>query len=181
MFVASEIYERNLTDYDLVERVLERNRALALTPSHYVPDPQRPVLTEILRRRGLPLFNRAPANIMRDRAAGYQALRDIMSVDPAIGRPRLTVYRACEKTIAEWKSIRFKDKLGDEFSTGAIVGEDHATDAMRYLLMSYPKAKPKDERWIDQWNRQQKIIDRFRKREAKKPFRPLYDGIARAY
>ncbi len=174
MFVASEIYERNLTTFDLVERVVQRNQSLGLTPSHYVPDPQKPELTEIIRRRGLNLFNRAPANVVRDRAAGYAALRDILSVDPAIGRPRLTIYRACERMITEFKEVRFKDNYADEHSTGSIVGEDHTIDAMRYLLMSYPKAKPKNERWIDQWTQQQKLIERFQKREAKKPYSPIY-------
>jgi hypothetical protein len=140
---------------------------MGIKPSYYVPDPQRPVLTEIIRRRGLPLFNRAPASVVRDRAAGYQALRDMLSMDPAIGRPRLTVYRACEHTIAEWKAIRFKDKYTDEFSNGSIAGADHSLDAMRYLLMSYPKAKPNNESWITTWERQQKLIERHKKRIAR--------------
>lgn len=173
-FVASEIYERNLTTFDLVDRVVSRNEALRLRPSHYVPDPQKPELTEIIRRRGLPLFNRAPANVTRDRAAGFSALRDALSVDPSIGRPRMTIYRNCERTITEMKEVRFKDNYTDEFSTASVVGEDHAIDALRYLLMSYPYAQPKTEAWIDQWDRQQKILERFRKRDLKKPYTPVY-------
>jgi len=183
MFIASELYERGLTDSDLIERIKKRNEVFGFHPSWYIPDPQRPVLTELLRRSGLPLFDRAASSRVRDRAAGYHELRNYLSVDPAIGRPRLQVYRACEHTIAEWKMIRFKDNYTDEYSTAAIVGEDHATDAMRYLLMSYPKFRNRESNWIDTWNEQQRIINRFKKRPTE--YAPLlgnnHNLYAKAY
>jgi hypothetical protein len=184
MVIASEIYERHLTDYDLVERVLAREKLMGIHVSFWVPDPQRPVLTEILRRKGLPLYNRDAASVVRDRAAGYQALRDALSVDPAIGRPRLSVLRACEHTIAEWKLIRFKDKYSDEFSDGSISGEDHSADAMRYFLMSRPKARPRETAWITEWEAQARLIKKYAaksKREDRVLIGSNPDAFARAY
>jgi hypothetical protein len=170
MCVGSEIYERHLTDEDLVERARSRARDLGVHVEGWIPDPQRPVLTEQIRRRGLPLFDRAPANVLRDRAAGYQAVRSALSIDPAVGRPRMTILRSCVRTITEMKNIKFKEGHHNEFSTASVIGDDHAVDALRYFCMSRVRAKTHERDWLADWTREQRL------KATRAKYRRQFDG-----
>jgi hypothetical protein len=173
MCVASEIYERHLIDEDLIARARAREKDLGIRVEGWIPDPQRPVLTELMRRYGLPLFDRAPLSTLRDRPAGYQALRSALSVDPAVGRPRMTILRSCIHTITELKTIKFRQGHANEFSTSAIVGDDHATDALRYLCMSRVRAKKTERDWLRDWTREHRYHAERKRAAARRLDGPL--------
>jgi hypothetical protein len=146
--MASEIYQRGLVPSDVVEWSRKRERDLGIRIHQWIPDPQEPLLTEVMRRAGLPLFHNASPGYLRDRAAGYAELRDALSINPATGRPRMTVHASCENAIREMTDIRFKDEAKNEFKEGALVGEDHMIDASRALLRSGVRAVVRNEDWL---------------------------------
>jgi hypothetical protein len=151
MVLASEIYQRGLVVSDVVAWAKKREADLGIRVNQWVPDPQEPQLTEVMRRAGLPLFHAFTPNYLRDRAAGYGELRDLLAVDPATKRPRLFVHASCENAIREMTDIRFKDGVRDEFSEGALIGADHAIDALRAFARSRPRAQTGDSDWYKDW------------------------------
>jgi hypothetical protein len=151
----SEIYERQVVITEFVRKIHERSYALGIRPEYYVGDPNEPQIARLLRERGLPVWS-SDKHAMKDRAAGYTAFVDALSTDPELMNPRLLVLSdkaghpfGCPKTINEWRMLIRKDgTAAREWSTGAVIGEDHAADATRYFLQTRPKPKqlvPKDE------------------------------------
>jgi hypothetical protein len=66
--------------------------------------------------------------------------------------------------VAEWKSIRFKDAVSNEFGTNAIQGADHAADAARYFLMSRPRPDLHQRDWIESFQRRSAEARDWRRR-----------------
>jgi hypothetical protein len=135
--LVDEIYERFLETPELVRRIREKERALGVRPVLYVPDPQKPEVTKLLRVAGLPIFSGLSAAQHRDRASGFRALVDLLSVDPAVGRSKLLVHARCQATIREWKELRRKEattaaEAADEWAKSQLLGRQHASDAARY-------------------------------------------------
>ena len=178
IFLASEIYERHLLTSDLVQRIDERCDYLGINVKSYIPDPQKPELTEIMRRLGLPIYDRMKPSELRSREAGYSELRDAIGVNPDTGRPRLMVHSSCEQTIHEWKTIRFKEGHSNEFADGAIVGKDHATDSARHFVRSRVRGDRREATWVDQWTRQQKEILKSKDREQMRRSSSVYAEVA---
>lgn len=149
--VYREIYEPKLSPSDLFRRVHQENAKLGETIEWYVSDPQQPGVEAEMKKSGFPFTGvRMDKKAVRDRDAGYTRLIQMLSVDASIGRPKLFVLSekcgpgfGCPRTIHEWRTLhRREGSSRSEFSTGAIVGNDHAADAMRYGLMSHPKTAP---------------------------------------
>ena len=67
---------------------------------------------------------------------------------------------SCIRTITELKAIKFKEHHANEYSTTAIVGADHAVDALRYLAMSRLKTKTHERNWLKDWQQGQKTQER---------------------
>lgn len=163
--IFAEVYERKMTTQRFVELVLAKCRALGVRPSYFTGDPKQPQIAAIYAERGIAVFpmdKRAQA----DRAAGGQMLVDALSVNPATGEPGLVVVseRAGEGfgapfVIREWNNLRRKrGTAAGEWSTGAIVGADHAFDAARYGIMTRPKPAPPPtaKSWFKEWERRQR-------------------------
>lgn len=171
--VASEIYQRGLVPDDVVEWSLRRVRDLGIRVRQWIPDPQEPLLTEILRRKGLPLFHTRAPGYLRDRAAGYGELRDALAVNPKTGRPRMQVHRSCENTIRELSDIRFKEGVRDEFAEGALEGADNAIDMCRYFLRSRVRAEAQESDWLRDFTRAQRERRAYESRMSRAPRGPL--------
>ena len=82
---------------------------------------------------------------MRDRAAGFRRLGDLLAAGPVktpagVPYPGLYVSRRCPNTIREWNHLRFKEGFRNEYAPGSLVGDDHAADAARYGAMTRPRA-----------------------------------------
>jgi hypothetical protein len=146
----AEIYQSKLPPEDFVRRIEAKREQLGWNVSYYVGDPKKPEVAAIMRQRGLPVFI-ANKKKMADRAAGHLVFVDYLADDPAIGRPKLFVLSercgepyGCPSTIKEWKFLRVRGLTGNEFSTGAFLGNDHAYDDTRYFLMTNPHgSKPR--------------------------------------
>jgi len=148
LVILSEVYERQTTATEFVGKIREKAKAIGARPDYYVGDPKQPQIARLMRDRGLPVWD-VDKRAMADRAAGYHALIDAMSLDPVTRTAKLRVVSekagepfGCPQTIREMKNLR--RKIGGsalEFSTGAVIGSDHAVDCCRYALQTRPQLK----------------------------------------
>lgn len=107
------------------------------------------------------------------RVDGWSQVREYLAVDPVLGKPRLVIHRTCENLIRTFPEV-VRDKNKPEDVKGR--GEDHALDALRYLLMTRPRAhrlvapgpKTYDERVRDY------VVNRHKMRR-----RPIHDVLGR--
>jgi len=144
--VLGEVYEKQITTYDFVERIRAKCEELKVSPAYYVGDPKQPQIADIMRRRGLPVWD-VDRKAMADRAAGFTALVDALSIDPISMVPRMRFASevvgkgfGCPKAIREVSMLRRKQGTNaKEWSEGALIGDDHATDALRYGIQSRPR------------------------------------------
>lgn len=168
MCIIHEIYQKGLVGHEFADEIESRLERLNLDVEYILSDPQRPDFTKVLRDRGHRLCNLYQPSYLRARDAGYERLRAQLSIDEATMEPGLLVYAGCPHTIAEWKAVRFKEGVVNEFSEGSIIGRDDAIDAARYFLMSQPKPDVQDEDWVAAWQEstrsrlrhQQRLLDR---------------------
>jgi len=136
LVIFDEVYERHLTSQKFVEKIHDK-LADHEGADYVVGDPSQPQVARIMREAGLNVWDR-DKNAMRDRAAGFTRLRDLMTEGPVEGYPGLYVTANCRKTIAEWGTLRFREGCRNEFANGSFVGADHAADAARYGVMTRP-------------------------------------------
>ena len=148
-----EIYDRRIVPNEFVKDIHERSmHGGHLTPygehiRYHAGDPKRPEVNRLMRQLGLKVWDK-DKKAQTDRAAGHLRLVNELSDDPRTGRPMLFVAsKKCgegygaPKTIIEWRNLRYKDKVQDEFASGAIVGDDHAFDTAKYFLQTRPKGR----------------------------------------
>ncbi len=169
----SEIYERGLTTPAFADAVAARAETLGLHTRFATGDPKRPEVNQLLAERGLPVASVDEA-FQRSRAASGMMLVDALSTDPATGRPGLVVLSprclegppfGCARTIHEWTHLRRKEQFaGDEWSPGAIVGDDHAFDAARAFLASRPRGVALRSVEMERFERDRRAIVRAQRR-----------------
>ncbi len=115
-------------------------------------DPRQPQVARYLADFG---FNVIDVNkkAQADRAVGHRRLVDVMSVDPDRDHPMLFIAEdRCPKTIAEWKHLRYRPGMKNEYGESALEGEDHAFDAAKYFVMTRPE--PTKEKQRPDWYRE---------------------------
>jgi hypothetical protein len=124
--------------------------AFGITVKRWIPDPQKPELTDILRECGLPLFQPAKSADIRDRAASSMALVEALSTNEETGRIPLLIHERCGDTIREWKLLRRKESVTDQWAKSALLGEDHLFDAARYgaHALRHWKVERKPAAWM---------------------------------
>jgi hypothetical protein len=121
-------------------------------------DPKQPQVADYMNRYGLNVID-VDKKAQADRAVGHRRLVDLMSVDPGTDHPMLFVAEdRCPKTTAEWKHLRYREKMSNEYGASALEGEDHAYDAARYFAMTRPAiaAPPADRDWLAEAQRTQR-------------------------
>jgi hypothetical protein len=136
LVIFDEVYERHLTSQKFVEKIHDKLDAHE-GADYVVGDPSQPQVARIMREAGLNVWD-IDKNAMRDRAAGFTRLRDLLTEGPVEGYPGIYVTANCKKTIAEWGTLRFREGCRNEFANGSFVGADHAADAARYGIMTRP-------------------------------------------
>lgn len=149
LLLFSEVYDRRMTAMDFVSSVRKRAVELHLEIDYLVGDPKKPEVAAHMRQLGLPVMERVDKKAMADRATGFLAVVDLLSLDPETGKPRLQILSdrmgegyGCPKGIREWNRLRRKmDSSADQWSDTAWVGDDHFYDAVRYGVMTRPKPK----------------------------------------
>lgn len=143
--VCAEVYERKMTAMDFVARIRQKAIALGIHVEYVVGDPKKPEVAAHMRKAGLPVWDRPDRRAISDRAASFLALADRLAITDS-GDPGLIVLSekageafGCPRTIRELRTLRRKSGFtGDPWGTGALVGDDHALDALRYGVASMP-------------------------------------------
>jgi hypothetical protein len=152
MLQYDEIHEKHLSHQEFVNRCRAKVNEHGVEVDLWVPDPQRPEITKLLRQAGLPLFTGLTSAAHRDRASSSMALVDLLSTDPAVGSPRLLIHSRCQQTIREWKHLRRKEEVSDQWGAAALVGRDDHFDAARYFAKACRKHRATrlaDDHWLD--------------------------------
>ncbi len=150
LLVFDEIYENHLSTHQFVQSGIDKLGTRIDQLAYATGDPQQPGVGALMSEAGLPIHT-MNKNSQRDRAAGHRRLVDLLSVEPEKGHPMLFVGKNCVKTIAEWKTLHYKEGHRNEYGTTAISKQDHAYDAARYGVMTRPEpsAEPEERDWLD--------------------------------
>jgi hypothetical protein len=168
MVVVDGFYERQFSDLEVIDRVEEINQKHGVTPSMYVGDPKRPQVARYLRDNGMPVHTSNPNQIAK-RAPGFRLLINLLSEDPAIGRPLLYVHKDCGHLIRELRHIRYKEGVRDEYAEGSMIGPDHAISALRYGAVVLHRQRPSAPSHDDWWREQAWRLRRRRALERRAP------------
>jgi hypothetical protein len=159
--VIGEVYERHLEPGAFLERIHEMVGPYWKDVEYLCGDPARPEVARLFRDAGLPVWDR-DKHAMRDRAAGFLRIIDLMSEGPIEGKPGLFVHSGCANLLREIRLLRYKEHFRNEYAPTSLEGDDHAIDAMRYGLMTRPT--PRTE--VDHHTWLQDHLDRVRRRTA---------------
>lgn len=141
LVVYRELYATGMTPRMQAERVNEMSivgeRGAAERIDYTVADPSvwiktgaGPPIAEQYRDAGL--LCRKANNARID---GWARLRDVLRIDPAIGSARIKVFSTCSNLVRTLPMLVHDDARPEDLDTD---GEDHAADALRYLVMSRP-------------------------------------------
>ena len=130
--------------------------------------------------RNLPTtWSMLPAN--NDVQLGIDRVKQYLKPDERTGKPRLYIFETCTNLLEEMSKYRWKEKSlsqvdGANEKEEPVKVDDHAVDALRYLLMSRPEGpRPDKERRKQQevrtaeWYLRQDL-ERIRKPAPKDPF-----------
>jgi len=75
----------------------------------------------------------------KNRIAGKVQIHEYLKEDPQTGMPKLVIFETCVNLIRELSNIPTSKTNSEDVDTHA---EDHAYDALRYMLMSRPRKTP---------------------------------------
>ena len=137
LIVYRELYQKNLTGLDLARRISEMELLDPFSVSGVLDTSAwnrtgttGPTVGETLVRYGHKL-RRADKN----RIQGKIQIHEYLKIQPS-GRPRLQIFNTCPSLIKELQSIPLDKSNPEDVDTKA---QDHAYDALRYLIMSRPR------------------------------------------
>lgn len=175
--IFDSLYEQSLSNPEFIQRGREIEKRWEIDVKQWVPDPQKPEMTKLLRQYGLPVFSGINPGKHRDRAASSMALVDLMSPNPDTGKVSFTIHSRNERVIAEWKHLRRKeDYAGDPYAAASIVGADHAFDAGRYgaMVLRRKTAPERQRSWIEEYKEARYLREMDKRYDV--PVRQLYGG-----
>lgn len=92
-------------------------------------------------------FPLLPAN--NDVSVGIDRVKQYLKQDPKTNKPRLFIFNTCHNLIEEFSKYRYKELTGQQAgkrneNEGPVKVDDHAMDALRYLMMTR-SAPPKHD------------------------------------
>ena len=181
-----EIYQRKLRPEEVVRKTLEMSEMFDEPISGYIPDPQKPEVESYIRELGLPVFtvNRKDCVGPGGRKVSYMRLIDMLGPDPVTGVPKFFLMAegaergfGAPHSIREFSNLRRKSEALDEFSTGAIQGDDHSVDNARYFLASRPAPARRRRDINEEFDRHARYVLEKRKRGIPRPLIGRYPGL----
>jgi len=144
LIVYRELYEKGLTGRDLADRMFAMEESDVYSISGVLDGAAwnktgstGPTVGEELVRAGHKL---RPAD--KNRAAGKIQVHERLKQNRGSGRPYLQIFNTCPNLIRELQTIPIDKAKPEDVDTKA---SDHAYDALRYLIMSRPRATTYDE------------------------------------
>lgn len=96
-----------------------------------------------------------PAKANRDRLGGWNRIEEMLTND-VDGEPQLRVFSTCKALIKELPNLRFKENSDDIQKYN-----DHASDALRYAVMSRPPI-PQEESVEEDFDRRTMLAHRLK-------------------
>ncbi len=157
LVIFDEIYSRKLLTHDFVGQIEEKLAGREDQLVYACGDPKKPEVARYMSDFGLNVVD-VNKRAQTDRAVGHRLLVDLLSIDPDTGHPMLFVADKCTHTIAEWKHLRYREGMKNEYGESALEGEDHAFDAAKYFVTTRPKIRQEDTRsdWLREAQRVRK-------------------------
>jgi len=144
LIIYRELYQKGLTGEDLAERMTAYEEGDAYSISGVLDTAAwnrtgytGPTIGEILVRAGHKL---RPAD--KNRLAGKVQIHERLKQNKTDGRPKMQIFNSCPSLIRELQTIPVDKNKPEDVDTKAA---DHAYDALRYLIMSRPRATTSDE------------------------------------
>ena len=144
LIIYRELYQKGLTGEDLAERITIYEEGDAYSISGVLDTAAwnrtgytGPTIGEILVRAGHKL---RPAD--KNRLAGKIQIHERLKPNKIDGRPKMQIFNTCPNLIRELQTIPVDKNRPEDVDTKA---PDHAYDALRYLIMSRPRASVYDE------------------------------------
>lgn len=146
IFIYRELYERGLVAEELAEKMTERERdeyrsipGVLDTAAWNKTGYTGPTIGELLCR-GPYGHKLRPAD--KNRKAGKIQIHQYLKVQGDVGKPLLLIFDTCTNLIREMQTIPLSETDSEDVDTHA---EDHAYDALRYMLMSRPRKESPHE------------------------------------
>jgi len=126
LFILHEFYQNELTSKEIVDR--------SIYPTHrnfrfrkLYPDPSASNIIEIMRKSGIPL-----GDTNNDLDEGIAKLKGFFNADI------IFIDATCKNLIKELESYRYaKDRHGKNVTEEPIKKDDHACDALRYMVTDF--------------------------------------------
>lgn len=139
LIVYRELYQKGLTGEDLAKKIYEFEQEERLSIQGVLDwaawaktGTTGPTVGEVLSKAGHKL-RRADKNRIQGKIQIHERLKTNDR-----GRPKLQIFKTCPNLIREIQSIPLDPNKPEDVDTKA---SDHAYDALRYLIMSRPRAR----------------------------------------
>lgn len=140
-YVYRETYQRNLTAAQQAQQIkasslLTSGKAEHITAS--VIDPSTYSNTSGLGQTVAGVYNQVGVPVSRAknaRIAGWQNIRRYLQPSPVTGEPKIRIFTTCENLLRTLPAMRHDKSRIEDVDTD---DEDHAADALRYLLACRP-------------------------------------------
>jgi phage terminase large subunit len=139
LIIYRELYQKGLTGEDLAKKIYEFEKEERLSIQGVLDwaawaktGTTGPTVGEVLSRAGHKL-RRADKNRIQGKIQIHERLKTNDK-----GRPKLQIFKTCPNLIREIQSIPLDPNKPEDVDTKA---SDHAYDALRYLIMSRPRAR----------------------------------------
>jgi phage terminase large subunit len=139
LIIYRELYQKGLTGEDLAKKIYEFEKEERLSIQGVLDwaawaktGTTGPTVGEVLARAGHKL-RRADKNRIQGKIQIHERLKTNDK-----GRPKLQIFKTCPNLIREIQSIPLDPNKPEDVDTKA---SDHAYDALRYLIMSRPRAR----------------------------------------
>lgn len=129
IYIVHETYQSGLLTDQLVEIVVEQFQKWGISLVH--ADPEDASSIAQLRQAGL-----AVVGARKEVLVGIRQVATVLNVNPLTGKPRLYFSAACRNLINEISTYRWmENRDGRTAEKPAPQQDDHACDALRYLVM----------------------------------------------
>jgi phage terminase large subunit len=157
IYIYKEFYEREW----LIEEIIKGNKKankpgiLQLTRGEKISEARiDPSVRAVRGATGFTDWDIYQENLPRDfplllanneKQAGIDRVKSYLKVDPRTNKPRLFIFNTCHNLIDEMSKYRYKELTHTQQGKQAekeepVKVDDHALDALRYLIMSRPEA-----------------------------------------
>lgn len=166
IYIYREFYEREWLIEEIVTGNKKKNKpgVMQLMQKEQISQARMDPSTRAARGTGLSDWDTYMDYLPKDfplmtanneKTAGIDRVKSYLKINPKTNKPRLFIFNSCTNLVDEMSKYRYKEltssqqgKMNEKEEPVKV--DDHACDALRYLIMSRPEP-PKEEKSV--WNR----------------------------